>query len=432
MDYKTLPKSRRPVLVAGVRTPFQKMGTGFKDLLSYQLGAQNIRALLESTQLTSEDLDRVILSTTVHNVRTSNLAREVTLSAGLSPSVPAFMVSAGGASAGLAISGAISAVSCGQARVVIAGGTDSASDVPISFRKAMRLKLLKIRRMNSPVKFAKFLSSLRPQDFLPDIPDVTEFTTGVTMGSYTESLAQTLNISRDDQDRYALRSHQLALKAQRDGHLKREMASVTTEKGETFTRDNGIRPDASMATLRKLKPSFLKGGTLTPGNSSFPTDGSAMVMIASEEAAEELKLPILARIRGESFSAHDPREDLLLGPVFATHRIFQEHKISAKDLSLYEIHEPFAAQVLGILKLLDSNSFAKEKLNHSKAVGAPDMDLVNPRGGALSIGNPFAPNFARLLTTASHTLRDQQKELGLVATCAGGALGYGLLIEAKP
>ncbi len=427
---------RSVVIVDGCRTPFQRAATGFVDSFSYQLAAATVRGLLDRTGLSPSALDRVIFGATVHNPAATNVAREAALIAGVPAEVPAHTVTAAGASATVAFSQAADLILTGQAEVVIAGGTDCVSDPPIGYSRAMRTKLLRGRRLKTVGQKLRFALGLRPWDFLPDIPEVRELSTGRTMGQYTEELVSRLGISRVDQDAYAAQSHRRATAAV--DHLRKEIVCVEVSSVEgsgtgaeqtVITEDNGIRPKTTVEQLAKLPPSFSRNGTLTAGNSSYLTDGASALLVMSEARARAEGLPIQARLRGRAFTAHDPGGELLLGPVFAAPKALEDADLELEDIGVFELHEAFAAQILAVVRLLESDLLSREILGRDRALGPIPMDRLNRWGGSLAIGNPFAPNGARLLTTAAHRLLEEDQEFALVATCAGGALGHGLVLE---
>lgn len=399
-----------PVIVDGCRTPFQHSGTGLRDLTSYELASAALRGLLQRNGVDGGDVDRVVLGAIVPNPRATNVAREAALLAGIPPSVPGVTITAAGVSATVAIDHGLDLIRGGGADLVIAGGTDSLSDPPIGFRRPMRQKMLAARRLRGLWQRLGFLLSLRPWDFLPDVPTLAELSTGETMGEFSERLARQLGISRQEQDAFALTSHQRAAAA--SARLAEEIVPVDTPDG-VVDRDNGVRLDTSLERLARLRPSFDAQGTLTAGNSSFLTDGAAVVLLASPAKAEALGLTPMAHVRGSVLTAQDPKESLLLGPVVAVPRILDEVGLSYGDLDVVEIHEAFAAQVLAVLQQL------------------PELPRqhINAWGGSLALGNPFAPNGARLVTTAAHRLQAEGGRYGLVTTCAGGALGQAMVLE---
>ena len=418
---------RDVVLVDGCRTPFQRAGTGFRDAMSYQLAAAALDGLLtrRGFEPASAPVDGVILGATVPNPRTTNVAREAAFEVGLPYQVPAMTMTVAGASATCAVDTAADWIRGGRAEVMVAGGTDCISDAPIGYRRAMRQKLFAARRLRGMWPTLRFVLSLRPWDFLPDVPDITERATGQTMGQYAEGLAQKLGIGRAEQDAYALESHRRATAA-RD-LLAEEIVPVLTARGSVVA-DNGVRGDTDLATLARLRPSFADDGTLTAGNASFLTDGAAVLLLASARRARDEGWPVLAVLRGSVLTAHDPRRDLLLGPVVAIPRVLAQAGLGLDEIDVVEIHEAFAAQVLAVLTLLADDDACRE-LGLDGSVGTIDRDKLNAWGGSLAIGNPFAPNGARLLTTAAHRLHHEEGRHALVATCAGGALGQGMLLE---
>ncbi len=418
-------------IIEGARIPFQKAGTAYKDLMSYQLGAMAIRGLLDKAPLDPALVQKVILGTVVHNIATPNVAREAALTAGIPKTAPAHTVSQACISANAAIAHGVELIAAGQADIIVAGGTDSVSDIPIPFRKQMRQKLFAAQKLKSPAEFLKFALSLRPADFKPEIPQIAEFTTGRTMGQDCDIMAARYGISREAQDEFAARSHQLAAQAHEKGILKAEIAPAAfAPKFDSITKDNTFRGDSTAEKLGKLKPAFdRKNGTLTAGNSSQLTDGAAAVLLMSEERAKSLGLQPKAIVRNYVFTGQDPDEELLLGPAYATYQLLQQEKLGLKDIDVFEFHEAFAAQILTNLQCIDSEKFAKEKANVSQKLGEIPMEKFNVHGGSLSLGHPFGATGARILTTAMNRLHHENGQLALIAACAAGAHGHAMLIE---
>ena len=417
---------KKVVFVAGTRTPFLKSGTHYQDMMSYQLGASAISGLLAKSGIKREDVDQVIMGTVIHNVRTPNVARESMLVAGLLDTTPAHTVSQACISANVAIAQASNMIKLGQADIIIAGGTDNTSDIPIGFPKKMRKKLFNARKIKSPLDSLKFLTSLRPSDFKPVTPNITEFTTGVTMGVDTDRLASRAGITRQEQDEFAVRSHNLAGEAQEKGFLESEISSTTSfPKNKIISKDNTFRADSTVEKISKLRPAFdKKNGTLTAANSSILTDGAAVVLLMSEEKALEMGLTPLATVEEYTFTARSPKDELLLGPAYSTPIILDAAGLSISDIGVFEYHEAFAAQLLANLKMLNSDKFAQEKLNKSKAIGEIPLDKLNIHGGSLALGHPFGATGARLMTTAVNRLHREDQEFAMLAACAAGGHGY--------
>ncbi|RMG62490.1 MAG: acetyl-CoA C-acyltransferase [Calditrichaeota bacterium] len=422
---------REVVFVEGVRIPFQRSGTGYRDLTAYDLARMALKALLDRTELPAEQVDFVILGNVIQNVNNSNVARDAALAAGIPHSVPAYTVSLACISANKAITSAADLIATGQAEVAIAGGTESLTDIPIRFRKRFRQRLVESRKFRSWKDYWKLVRGLSWRDLLPEIPSISEFSTRRTMGEDCDRLAARIGVTRREQDEYALRSHQLAAKAIEEGLLDREVVpALVPPDFQPVERDNGPRPDSTLEKLQSLRPAFVKPhGTLTAGNSSFLTDGAAVTLLMSRQAAERLGYRPRAALRAYAYSAQDPFEELLLGPAYSIPRVLDRAGMTLNDIDVFELHEAFAAQVVANLKCLASRQFAQEKLGRSEPVGEIPLDKLNRWGGSLSIGHPFGATGARLVTTAVNRLTQEDGQFALVASCAAGAHGNAILLE---
>jgi acetyl-CoA acyltransferase len=426
--------AKKIVVIDGCRTPFLRSGTDYMDLMSYQLGQFAIRGLLEKTRIDPKKVDYVVLGTTIQNVKTGNVAREAAVTAGIPQSTPCHTVTMACISANQAIATSANLIQCGQAEVVIAGGTDSCSDAPILFNKAMRRKLFKAQKLKSTSDKIKFLLGLRPKDFVPEAPAIAEFLTNRTMGLDCDILAARYGVSRKEQDEYAARSHQLTAKAFEKGLLSSEIVPVEIPPSfKKIKEDNGYRGDTTVEKISSLKPAFVKnGGTITAANASFLTDGAACVLITTEEKAHQLGLRPKSSIYAYTFVAQDMERELLLGPTYATSKILQQTGLSLGDIDVFEFHEAFAGQILTNLKCIASDDFAKEKLGRDRAIGQIPLEKFNLWGGSLSIGHPFGATGARLVTTASHRLHKENGRFALIAACAAGGHGHAMILEKYP
>ena len=423
--------NKKVVFVEGCRTPFLKSGSGYLNLMSYELGQFAIKGLLQSTGLDPKEIDQVIMGTVISNVKTSNVAREAALGAGIPYSSPCQTVTQACISSNRAICNAINEIQLEHADIIIAGGLENISDTPIGFPKKMRNKLFSAQKLKGLLDSFKFLFTLRPSDFFPVRPAVSEYFTGRTMGQDCDIMAARFNISREAQDDFAHRSHQLASKAQSENILKEEICPVTFPPNfDTISIDNGIRSGVIRNKLSNLKPAFdKKNGTLTAANSSFLTDGAAASLISSEEKALSLGLSPKSSIVAFTFTGQDLEDELLLGPAYAISKVLQIANMSLAQMDVIELHEAFAGQVLANIKCLASDSFAIEKLGRDSAVGKIDMDKLNNWGGSLSIGHPFGATGSRLLATASNRLIKEGGKFALIAACAAGAHGHAMIIE---
>ncbi len=424
--------NKRIVVIDGCRTPFLRSGTDYMDLMSYHLGQFAIKGLLNKTGLDAKEVGYVTMGTTISNVKTGNVARESAITAGIPYTAPCHTVTMACISANQAIVSGVHIIQSGMADVVIAGGTDSVSDAPILFNKRMRKKLFKAQKLKGIGDTLKFISSLRPVDFKPEAPAIAEFLTNKTMGLDCDILAARYGVGRKEQDEFAVRSHQLAAKADAEGLLAGEIAPVEAPPNfKRISKDNGFRADTTLEKISKLKPAFVKdgGGTITAANASFLTDGAAVVLLMSEEKAKQLGLKPKAYIHSYTFVGCDLEKELLLGPTYAVSKLLKQTGMSLTDFDVFEFHEAFAGQILANLKCLASDTFAKEKLGRDKAVGTIPMEKFNLWGGSLSLGHPFGATGARLVTTAANRLIKENGRYALLAACAAGAHGHAMVLE---
>jgi acetyl-CoA acyltransferase len=422
---------RRVAIVAGVRTPFAKAGTALKDYTAIELGKLAVAELIQRSSLDGKNVDAVVYGTVVPSVIAPNIAREISLMPMLPRGCEAYTVSRACASANQAITDAADQIVLGHHDVVIAGGAESLSNVPILHSRTMSEKLVAFSRAKSAGQRVKLLGSIRPKDLVPITPAIAEPSTGETMGESAEKMAKINHIAREAQDEFALRSHARAAEGTRDCRLTAEIVPVyLPPKLETaLASDNGIRSDSSLEQLAALKPVFdRRYGTVTAGNSSPLTDGASAVLLMSEERAKSLGYEPLAFIRSYAYAALDPGEQLLMGPVLAAPTALKRAGLTLRDMDLVEMHEAFAAQVLCNLKGFVSKEWA-ERAGFTAPVGEIDPDRLNVMGGSISIGHPFGATGGRILTTLVNELRRRDGELGLMTVCAAGGMGHAMVVE---
>jgi acetyl-CoA acyltransferase len=424
---------RRVALVAGARTPFAKSGTVFRDVNAVALARHVARELLFRSELDGRELDEVVFSQVVPSVLTPNVAREVSLLPQLPPSVPAYTLNRACASAAQAITNAADQIALGHADVVLAGGVESLSDLPILHSRRFSRMLVEAGKARSVGGRIATLGRVRPRDLVPVTPAIAEPSTGQTMGQSAEKMAKENGITREEQDRVALMSHQRAAAATADGRLTSEITPWFggAEMDQVVAEDNGIRSDSSLDALAKLRPVFdRKYGSVTAGNSSPLTDGAAAVLLMADEKAKALGYEPLAYIRSYAASAVDPGWQLLMGPVYAVPKALERAGISWKDLGLVEIHEAFAAQVLSNIQAWGSQAWA-DRLGLAGPVGEVDWEKTNVSGGSIAIGHPFAATGARLVTTLANEMRRRDVQYGLISICAQGGMGYAMVLERR-
>jgi len=422
---------RTPVVVAGLRTPFAKAGTLFRDANGYDLARTVTRELLYRTEIPPDEVDEVIFGQVVPSPLVPNVAREVSLLPQLPRTIPAYSLNRACASAAQAVANASDQIRFGHADVILAGGVELLSDVPILHTRRMSRALVALSRARSLGERLRLIASIRPRDLVPVSPAIAEPSTGETMGQSAEKMAKENRISREAQDRLALMSHQRAAAATASGRLGEEIAPWFAGRAmdEVVTTDNGIRSDTSLEALGALRPVFdRRYGSVTAGNSSPLTDGAAAVLVMSLGKARALGYRPLAAIRSYAVAAVDPGWQLLMGPVYAVAQALDRAGLVWSDLGLVEIHEAFAAQVLSNTEAWASTAWA-ERFGRSQPVGEVDWDRTNVLGGSIAIGHPFGATGARLVTTLSHELVRRNQQFGLISICAQGGMGFAMVLE---
>lgn len=423
----------KTAIVAGCRTPFLRSGTDFADLPAIELGKVAVREALARSGLRGEDVDHLVYGTVVHDTQAPNIAREVGLAV-LPKTVPAVTVSRACASANQAITDGTQLIEVGQADVVMAGGSESLSRIPITVSDKLSKTLVTASKGKTlGARLAPF-KKVRPKDLVPVTPAIAEPTTGETMGAAAERMAKEYGIRREDQDAWALRSHELAAAGTADGRIPAEIAPVYVPPSyETvIAADNGIRTDTSLEALGKLRPVFdRQHGSVTAGNASPLTDGASAVILMNGERARAEGIEPLGWIRGWAWTALDPAAQLLQGPAYAAPLALDRVGLTMKDIGLMEMHEAFAAQVLSNLQAFSSKKFAREELGRSKAVGHPDPERINVMGGSISLGHPFGATGGRLTMTLLNEMARRDVEFGLVTVCAAGGMGFAMVLERR-
>jgi acetyl-CoA acyltransferase len=425
----------RVAVIDACRTPFMRSGTAFYDLMSWELGRFAVKGLIVRTGIEPSLIDYVIMGTVLADVSTTNVAREIMLGAGLPGSIPAHTCTAACVSANIAVTTACDMINAGQAETVIAGGVESMSDPAIKISKRYRRLILDLTMYKRPKTLAgklKLLRGMKLKDFfVPEKPAIAEYSTGLSMGANADRLARRLGITRKEQDDFAARSHRLAVEAIKKGVMKKEVIPVVVpQTGKVVTDDNGPRADATVEKLASVKPAFDKRyGTVTAANSSFLTDGASAVMLMKESKAKSLGLKPQAFIRAYAQAGSNPWEELLLGPAFASARALRKAGIELADIKVLEIHEAFAAQILANIRYMESEKWGRESLGLAGPMGTIDRELLNTRGGSLSLGHPFGATGGRLIASCCNRMQEENAQFGLVAGCGAGAVGNTIILE---
>ncbi len=422
----------RVAVVRGLRTPFAKSGTHFAHLSALDLGKIVVAELIERTGINPNTVQEVVFGNVIPSVKAANIAREIILGTGLPRKIPGYTVSKACASANQAITSAADLIFRGYADTVIAGGSESLSDIPILFSKKFSDALVTASKQKSIGGKVGAFRKVRPRDLAPDAPAIAESTTGLSMGESAEKMAKENHISREAQDRFALQSHQRAALATSSGRFKEEVMTVVVPPSfdAIVETDNLIRGDSTLDALSKLRPVFDRQyGTITAGNSSPLTDGAAAVLLMSEEKAKAEGFKPIGYVKAYAFAATDPFDQLLQGPVFALPLALERAQISLKDIGVIEMHEAFAAQVLSNIQWLGSKKIAQERLGRNEPIGEIDPEKINRTGGSIALGHPFGATGARIVTTVCNELQRTGEQYALVTVCAAGGMGAAMVLE---
>ena len=419
-------------VVDGARTPFLKAQKGPGPFAASDLATQAGRALLLRQPFLPSDLDEVILGCAAASPDETNIGRMVALRLGCGDKVPGWTVMRNCASGMQALDSAIANIQLGRSELVLAGGVDALSRAPLLYNETMVrwfAGMMSMRTVNA--KFRHFLK-LRPAALLSPViglmKGLTDPVVGLLMGQTAENLAWKFGINRQQMDEFAVRSHQRALAGVAAGHFE-EIVPVVDTQGKVYAEDDGVRADASMAGMAKLKPFFdKKYGNITAANSSQITDGAAWLILASEEAVKKWQLKPLGKIVDSEWAGLDPAL-MGLGPVHASTPILQRHRLALNDIDAWELNEAFAAQVLGCQAAWQSDEYCREQLGLSAALGALDDEKLNVDGGAVAIGHPVGASGARIVLHLLHVLRRKQLKRGIATICIGGGLGGAMLVE---
>jgi len=428
----------RPIYVVdGARTPFLKSKNRPGPYAASDLATQAGRVLLSRQRFEPTELDEVILGCAAPSVDEVNIGRVAALRMGCGEKVPGWTVMRNCASGMQAIDSGIGNILSGRSNLVLAGGVDALSRAPLLYNERMVnwfSDMAAARTTGQRIGlFARipFKSLLAP--VIGIMKGLTDPVVGLLMGQTAENLAHRFGITREQMDAFSVKSHQKVVRAQEAGHLAPgggEVEALYDAKGNIAMLDDGVRKDASMENLKKLKPFFdRKYGNVTAGNSSQITDGAAWLVLASEDSVKRFDLKPLGRIVDSQWAGLDPAQ-MGLGPVHAATPILKRHGLGLNDLDYWEINEAFAAQVLGCLAAWKDQKYCRDELGLDNALGALDDGKLNVDGGAIALGHPVGASGARIVLHLLKTLRRNNAKRGIASICIGGGLGGAMLVEA--
>jgi acetyl-CoA C-acetyltransferase len=422
--------NNRPVyVIGGVRTPFVKSMTFYRDISTQELLTATIRALVKKYNLGGQRMGDVAGGAVIKNSLIINLTRECVLDSGLDPHTSAYDLQRACGTGLETVWEIANKIAMGQNENGIGAGVDTNSDIPLMFSRNLTRFLMKWRSAKSFVDKMELLFTLHMKDLKPRVPSITEPHTGLSMGQHCEKMVQEWKISQKEQDELALMSHRNAIKAYEEGFYKDLVFPFAG-----LDMDSIPRKDTSLEKLTKLKPAFdfTGKGTLTAGNSSPLSDGASAVLLSGSEEAEKKNWTRLARFVDAEVAAVDyvHGEGLLMAPTIAVSRLLKRNNLKLQDFDLYEIHEAFAGQVLCTLKAWNTPEYCKRVLERDEPMGTIDYTKLNIKGGSVALGHPFAATGGRIVASLAKMLHERGKGRGLISICTAGGMGVAAILEA--
>ncbi|MFQ5678288.1 MAG: thiolase family protein [Gemmatimonadota bacterium] len=429
-----MPNDPEIYVLPGLRSPFCKIDRELAAHDALELSVPVVQQTVAGERgvgaARSGSVDLVLWGSVIPSLAVSNWGREVWLDAGLDPHVPAQTVIQACGTSLAAATQAAGQIRAGRAHLALCGGVESMTSTQIGLSRGLSRTIRRAAGAGSPGRTLRTLRGLRLRDLKISIPGIDERTTGKSMGAHCEEMAREWGIPREEQDRLALASHQRAVGG-REAFYRPMLVSPGTFP---VTDDRIPRADTSLDKLATLRPAFApRGGTLTAGNSSPLTDGAAACWVASAEGAGRLppELPRARLVDWEQAAIDPRREGLLMAPAIAIPRLLERHGLGYGDVELWEIHEAFAAQVLCTLRALESPEWLREKAGVQGELGRFPENRMNPHGGSVALGHPFAATGARLLSQTVVELHGRPAGTrAVVSICAAGGLGHVALLEA--
>ncbi|MHB8453384.1 MAG: acetyl-CoA C-acetyltransferase [Acidiferrobacterales bacterium] len=421
-------------VVDGARTPFLKARGQANEFSASDLAVAAARPVLARMPFAPELIDEVIVGCVIPAPNEANIARVIALRLGCGKSVPAYTVQRNCASGMQALANARERIALGHADLILAGGTEAMSRAPIQWNTAMVGWLGGILRARNPIARVRAIARFRPAYLAPVytlLLGLTDPLVNLNMGQTAEIVAHRFGISREEQDVFALGSHQRLAAGYDSGQMREEIEPLYDSRGRVYQEDNGLRRDTDTQQLARLKPVFdRKYGSVTSGNSSQVTDGSAMLMLAGEAAVRRYNLPVLGELMGEAWAGVEPSQ-MGLGPVHAVVRLLKQFNLRMENLQQMELNEAFSAQVLACQAAWASPEYARDELNLDAPPGAMDPARLNTEGGAIAIGHPVGASGARIVLHLLHSLRRHGGGLGIATLCIGGGQGGAMLVRVE-
>lgn len=434
MSYNQNPRARIAV-IDGLRTPFIKAGGNLSNTTAVELGVAITNEMCSRYPFLRKHIAEFITGNTSQPANSANISRVIALQSGIDKSIPAFTVHRNCASGMEAAAQAVTKIRANEGHLYCSLGVESMSNIPLLFKKETQTIFENIFKSRTFKERLGNILKFRPHNFSPEVGiklGLTDPVCNLIMGLTAENIANDFAISRQEQDDFAARSHNLAEHATTNGIFANEISPIFSKQTKAIiSNDDGIRNNQTQAALGKLKPFFEKNnGTVTVGNSSQITDGACGLILASEEFAKKLGIIPLGYIKDFAFAGCDNTR-MGLGPVFSTNKVLRKNGMSLQDFDLIELNEAFAAQALGCIKAMDSQSFFDANLNGNPKLGELDIDKLNLNGGAISLGHPVGATGTRILLHTLKELKRKNLQNGLATLCVGGGQGATFILESK-
>lgn len=422
---------RRVAIIEGFRTPFTRVFTDFREMTAIDLAKVCLAELVNRTEIEPNEIDEIAMGVSIPKPTTTNLARIAALGVGLPKTIHSYHMQLACATSILTTAHVAMSIATGNADVGIAGGAESMSDVPISVTEPFRRVLLEAQTKRTPEEQMLTIGQVKLADMIPPPMPLAEAYTGLTMGEHTELMVKEWGVTREEQDDYAARTHQLAGQAIADGRIPAEVIPVVAPPDyHAASTDNLVRPKPNREKIGMLPTVFdQEYGSITAANSSPLTDGASAVLLMAEEKAKALGYQPKAYIKSFGFSGLDLDVGMLFGPTFSTPKALEQAGLMLSDMDLVEMHEAFAGQVLCNLRAFNHKSWLEENIGLSEPIGEVDMDRLNMMGGSVSIGHPFGATGTRMITTCMNQLPRVDGTFGLVTACAANGTGGAMILE---
>lgn len=432
MSFTPNGSGRRVAIVDGMRTPFARAWTTFKDLGAADLGGAAVRSLLTTADIDPREVEQLFFGCVAATPHGPHIGREVVFRTPIRPQVPAVTVQLYCASAARAVVDGANEIAMGNADVVVAGGAESMSEAQALWPKKVTHALQRASKARTLGQRLGAFKGLHLRDLKPESPGIAEPTTGQSMGESAEIMAKDLGVRREDQDAWALESHRRSAAAYEAGRMQEEVCALPLAPSfeETVARDTDVRTDTSLEQLARLRPVFdRKYGTVTAGNSSPLTDGAAAVLLMSEQRARDLGCEPLAYIRSYAMVGVDlQREHLLLGPTYSAPIALRRAGMELAEMDMIEMHEAFACQVLATIQRFESPEFGRSVGLAGPIIPEVDRERLNPNGGSIAVGHPFGATGARVISQCAHEMVRRDYTKAFISICAAGGHGFSMVL----